>query len=122
MLPLKLYALAADVVLALHAVIALFAVLGGLLVPLLPALVYLHIPIVLWSGIVNLADWTCPLTPLEQNLRKRSQQASFDTGWIQHYIEPLVRPLGMPRHMELVAGVSVLVWNALVYGMLWMLA
>lgn len=121
MLPLKFYAFAADAVLALHAVIALFAVLGGLFVPLLPALLYLHVPIVLWSSVVNLADWTCPLTPLEQGLRKRARQRSFETGWIQHYIEPLVRPLGMPRRMELIAGVSVLLWNVLVYAILWLL-
>lgn len=118
MLSPRLYALAADCVLTLHAVVALFAVVGGLLIPILPTLVYLHVPVVLWSSVVNLAHWTCPLTPLEQSLRKRAGQGSFEGGWIQHYIEPLVRPLGMPRRMELIAGVSVLLWNVLVYTVL----
>lgn len=121
MLPTKLYALAADSVLALHAVVALFAVVGGLAIPLLPALAWLHVPMVLWSSIVNLAHWTCPLTPLEQSLRKRAGQGSVEGGWIQHYIEPMVRPQGMPRRMELIAGVSVLLWNGLVYAVVYLL-
>jgi len=76
----------------------------------------LHLPAVAWSSIVNLAGWTCPLTPLEQNLRLGAGQPSFEGSWIQKYIEPLVRPLGMPRRLELVAGVAIVVWNAVVYG------
>lgn len=75
-----------------------------------------HIPAVAWSSIVNLANWTCPLTPLEKNLRQRAGQQVFEGSWIQNYIEPLVRPLGMPRRVELVAGVSIVVWNVIVYG------
>lgn len=77
--------------------------------------------VVLWSSIVNLAHWTCPLTPLEQSLRKRAGQGSVEGGWIQHYIEPMVRPQGMPRRMELIAGVSVLLWNGLVYAVVYLL-
>ena len=37
-------------------------------------------------------------------------------GFIKHYAAPLVYPGGMPRRMELIAGYSVLIWNAFVYG------
>lgn len=82
----------------------------------------LHLPVVAWSSIVNLANWTCPLTPLEKSLRERAGQEAFEGGWIQHYLEPLVRPLGMPRRLELVAGISILVWNAIAYGIVWIYA
>jgi hypothetical protein len=65
---------------------------------------------------VNLADWTCPLTPLEKRLRRRAGQTGYAGGFVQHYIGPLVYPGGMPRRLEMVAGICVLVWNALVYG------
>lgn len=79
-----------------------------------------HIPTVIWSSVVNLANWTCPLTPLEKSLRERAGQRAFEGGWLQNYVEPLVRPLGMPRRMELVAGVSVIVWNLIVYGIIFL--
>ncbi len=60
--------------------------------------------------------WTCPLTPLEQRLRARAGQAGYAGGFIQHYVGRAVYPRGMPRRMELIAGVSVLVGNAIVYA------
>lgn len=109
-------ALAADFVLAFHFLFALFAVLGGFLALLDWRVVFVHLPVVVWSSVVNLAKWTCPLTPLEKDLRRQAGQQAFEGSWVQNYIEPLVRPLGMPRRMELIAGVSIVVWNGLVYG------
>jgi hypothetical protein len=37
-------------------------------------------------------------------------------GFIQHYVGRAVYPRGMPRRMELIAGVSILAGNALVYA------
>lgn len=106
---------AADLVLAFHFAFALFAVLGGFLVLVDWRVVLVHVPTVVWSSLVNLASWTCPLTPLEKSLRERAGQRAFEGSWIQNYLDPLVRPLGMPRRMELVAGVSILAWNVVVY-------
>ena len=101
--------------LAFHFLFALFAVLGGFLALLDWRIVFVHLPAVAWSSIVNLANWTCPLTPLEKDLRRQAGQQAFAGSWIQNYIEPMVRPLGMPRRMELIAGVSIVVWNIIVY-------
>jgi len=115
----KKLAMAADGVLFAHFVFALFAVLGAFLVPFYLWVAFVHVPVVAWSSIVNLAHWTCPLTPLEKHLRVRAGQSSFEGGWMQHNIEPLVRPLGMPRRLELVAGISIVAWNAFLYGIIW---
>ncbi len=80
---------------------------------------FIHVPVVAWSSLVNLAHWTCPLTPLEKHFRERAGQSVYEGGWIQHYIEPMVRPLGMPRRLEYVAGFSVLVWNLILYAIIW---
>lgn len=112
---LNFAAIGADSVLVFHAAFALFAVLGALLVVQTPWLALIHIPVVAWSSLVNLAHWTCPLTPLEKLLRRHAGQGGFEGGWIQHYLDPLVRPLGMPRRMEIIAGVSVIVGNLLLY-------
>lgn len=112
---------AADFVLAIHFLFALFAVFGGFLVLVDFRVIVLHLPSVLWSSYVNLADRTCPLTPLERDLRSQAGQQAFEGGWIRHYLEPLVRPLGMPRRMELVAGISILLWNVVVYAVVFVL-
>ena len=112
------YRLAADSVLIAHFLFAAFAVVGGLFVALSPAWAWVHVPVVLWSAVVNLKGWTCPLTPLEQRLRARAGQVGYDGGFIQHYVGQAVYPGGMPRRLELVAGISVLAGNALVYAVL----
>ena len=110
------YRFGADAVLFAHFVFVAFAVCGGALALLHPAFAWVHVPVVAWSSIVNLAGWTCPLTPLENALRTRAGQAGYAGGFVQHYIGRMVYPRGMPRRMELVAGVSIVAWNALVYG------
>ncbi|NJN46380.1 MAG: DUF2784 domain-containing protein [Candidatus Competibacteraceae bacterium] len=112
----KHLSLAADATLILHAAFVLFAVFGGFVALIDVRIAIVHIPVVAWSSIVNIAHWTCPLTPLEQKLRFQAGEVSFEDGWIQHYLDRLVRPLGMPRRMELIAGVSIIMWNLLVYG------
>ena len=108
---------AADAVLILHFAFVLFAVFGGLLTLVTPAWAWLHVPAVLWSSIVNLASWTCPLTPVEQGYRKRAGE-SYEGGFIEYYVGSLVYPAGMPRRLELVAGISILAWNAILYATL----
>jgi hypothetical protein len=110
------YRLAADLVLMSHFMFAAFAVFGGFLAFNNPAWAWVHIPVVLWSSIVNLMSWTCPLTPIEKALRVRAGQTGYSGGFIQHYIGRAVYPRGMPRQLELVAGISILAGNALVYA------
>lgn len=106
----------AAIVLLSHFLFVLFAVAGGFLMLLDWRWALVHVPSVLWSSIVNLASWTCPLTPLEKRLRQASGGSAYQGGFVEHYIGPLVYPGGMPRRLELVAGVSILVWNAVVYA------
>ncbi len=105
----------ADAVLFSHFLFILFALFGGLLVLYRRWFLWLHMPVVLWSAVVNLAGWICPLTPLENSFRAAAGQAGYKGGFIEHYIGSLVYPGGMTRDLELIAGVSVLVWNVLVY-------
>lgn len=77
---------------------------------------WLHIPAVLWSSVVNLKSWTCPLTPLEKLLRTRAGLSGYAGGFVQHYVGRAVYPRGMPRRLELVAGISILVGNLVAYA------
>jgi hypothetical protein len=111
-----LYRVGADLVLFTHFLFAAFAVFGGMLLFHNLSWAWVHVPVVLWSSVVNLMSWTCPLTPIEKTLRLRAGQTGYAGGFIQHYIGPAVYPRGMPRQLELVAGISIVVGNALVYA------
>lgn len=108
--------LAANLVLLTHFVVVLLAVFGAVGVLVHPAWLWVHVPIVVWSSVVNLAGWTCPLTPMENRLQIAGYGPGYEGGFVHHYIGPLVYPGGMPRQLELVAGVSIVVWNGLVYA------
>jgi hypothetical protein len=108
---------AADGVLVVHFAFVLFAVFGALLTVIDVRWAWIHVPVVLWSSLVNLAGWTCPLTPLENTCRKRVG-SEYVGGFVQHYVGSLVYPRGMPRRLELIAGVSVLAINVLLYAMI----
>lgn len=111
----------ADVVLLSHFAFVAFAVAGGVLFYFDRKWAWLHVPVVLWSSIVNLASWTCPLTPLEKSLRAQAGRSGYSGGFVEHYVGQIVYPRGMPRQMELVAGLSIVAWNAFVYACLLLL-
>jgi hypothetical protein len=108
----------ADAVLVFHFLFILFAVFGGFLVLYKGKVLWFHLPVVLWSSVVNCASLTCPLTPIEIFFRNAAGQAGYQGGFVEHYIAPIVYPAGMPRELELVAGVSIIAWNVAVYGFL----
>lgn len=111
-----IYRIGADLILLTHFVFAAFAVVGGALAFYNPMWAWVHVPVVLWSSAVNLMSWTCPLTPAENALRRLAGQQGYTGDFVQHYIGRLVYPRGMPRQMELIAGVSILVGNAIIYA------
>jgi len=108
--------LLADLTLILHLVFILFALFGGLLVLCRRWMLWIHLPVLLWASLVNLAGWTCPLTPIENALRSLAGQAGHSGGFVEHYIMPLVYPAIMSRDIEIISGFLVLVWNGLVYA------
>ena len=110
------YQLLADIVLLIHAAFIVFACAGGLLVLRWRLVMWLHLPAVVWVILLELLGWICPLTPLENKYRSRAGQAGYETGFVEHYIAPLVYPEGLTHEMGLVVGTSVLVWNILIYS------
>ena len=113
------YALLADAVLSLHVVFLVFVTVGGLLLLRWPRLVWIHVPAALWGGLVELAGWICPLTPLEVHFRLLAGQAGYEGGFISHYILPVLYPAGLTRGIQIALGVGVLVLNVGIYWVVW---
>ena len=109
-------ALLADLVVVLHFSFVLFVVLGGLLVLRWPRVAYLHIPAAIWGAAIELAGWTCPLTPLENWLRRQAGSAGYSGSFIEHYILPILYPSTLSRDIQLLLGFLVIVVNLTIYA------
>lgn len=105
----------ADLVLLVHLAFILFVIIGGFAVLYRRWLAWVHLPAVLWAGVVNLAGWVCPLTWLEHGLRRAAGEAGYQGGFVAHYLLPLIYPAWMRGNLVLIVGVSVVLWNVLVY-------
>jgi hypothetical protein len=112
------YALAADLVLLLHLWFILFVAIGGLLALRWPRLALAHLPAALWGAAIELGGWICPLTPLENSLRRSAGEMEYTGGFIEQYLVPLIYPPGLTRDMQIGLGIAVLAVNALAYGAL----
>jgi len=112
------YQIAADMVLVLHLVFVLFAVLGSLLVLWRRYLLWLHLPAMIWAAWIEFRGGLCPLTPLENWLRRQGGIAGYGGGFIEHYVETLLYPPGLTRTTQMVLGAAVLIINCGLYGLL----
>lgn len=108
--------LATGLVVLLHFAFILFVVLGGLLVLRWPRLAWLHLPAAAWGAAIELTGGVCPLTPLENALRRAAGEAGYGGGFIEHYLLPIIYPAALTRDIQLVLGLAVLLLNVAVYA------
>lgn len=114
-----LYRLLADLVVVLHCGFVLFVVLGGLLALRWPRAAWFHLPAALWGAGIEFAAGICPLTPLENHLRRLGGEAGYSGGFVEHYVLPVLYPDGLTRGVQLGIGIFVVVLNASVYLLVW---
>lgn len=105
----------ADGVLVLHLAFILFVIFGGLLVARWPRVAWLHLPAVAWGAWVEFAGWVCPLTPLENWLRRRGGLPGYASAFVEHYLLPLLYPATLTRGLQCALGAAALLINAAVY-------
>lgn len=106
----------ADAVVLLHVAFVVFVVLGGLLVLYRRFFLWLHLPAAVWGFLIEVAGMHCPLTHLENALRRRAGEAGYPGGFIEHYLIPVLYPIGLTRIDQAVLGAAVVVVNLAVYG------
>ncbi len=108
--------IAADLIVLVHFAFVIFVVAGGLLALKWPKMAYLHIPAAVWGAWIGFANWICPLTPLENHLRRLAGEAGYAGGFIEHYIVGILYPAGLTAGTRVILGVAVVAANVLVYG------
>ncbi len=111
-----LYRFLADLVLIAHFAFVLFAVLGGLAALRWRAALWLHLPVLVWGILVQCANWTCPLTPLENWFRHLGGDAGYAGGFIEHHITALLYPQHITFELRFILGLALLTVNLLVYS------
>lgn len=113
------HSLLADVVVLLHFAFVAFVVFGGLLSIWWPRAPWLHLPAVGWGVFLELTGRICPLTPLENWLRRSAGSSGYEGGFVEHYVLPVIYPPALTRETQfLLAGLAVSI-NIGLYGFAW---
>jgi hypothetical protein len=110
------YRILAELTMATHFAFLLFVVVGGFLVVRRAWVAALHLPAFLWGAALLIMGWICPLTPLENRLRRMAGEEGYDTGFIDHYLASVVYPQGLTRAHQILIGLAVLLLNAAIYA------
>ena len=113
------YRLLADAVVVFHLAFIVFVVAGGALVLAWPRIAWAHLPTVAWATYVEFTASICPLTPLENALRRRAGNAGYDGGFVEHYLIPVIYPAGLTPRTQLLLGAIVVAINIAVYAIAW---
>jgi hypothetical protein len=103
-------------VLVVHLVFILFVLFGGFAVLYKRWFVWLHVPAMAWGAMLSFMGWICPLTPLENSLRRAAGEAGYTGGFVAHYLVPVIYPQTYNRDFAVAAGIVVLILNLAIYA------
>jgi hypothetical protein len=113
---LSIYGNLATLVVLFHFAFILFVMFGGLLALLWRCAPWLHIPCFLWGSWIEVSGGICPLTPLENRLRRAAGESEYVGTFIEHYILPVMYPTGLTRTVQLVLAVGLVLLNVGIYA------
>jgi len=108
--------IAADFIVTVHLLFVLFVVCGGLLALRWRWISLVHLPAAIWGVVIEFTGWMCPLTPLEIRLRVAAGEEGYPGGFVEHYLISLLYPHALTRSAQVILGIGVLVFNAVVYS------
>ena len=109
------YRAGADFVVVVHLLFIGFVVGGVFLAWRWPWIIWAHIPAAVYGALVEFVGFTCPLTLLENDLRRHAGQAGYHGGFIAHYLVKVIYPPGLTREMQLGLGLVVVLVAVLGY-------
>ena len=107
----------ADLVLCTHLAFVGFALLGGLLALVWRRAPLIHLPAVAWGAYIELSGRICPLTPLENALRRAAGGEGYSDSFIEHYLVPILYPRGLTGEVQVSLAMLLVVANLAVYSL-----
>jgi hypothetical protein len=114
-----IYRVLADLTLVLHLLFIVFVVAGGLLSLRWTWAPLVHLPAALWGVFVEVSGRVCPLTPLENALRRAAGVSGYSGGFVEHYLAPAIYPSALSQPAQLALAALVVLANAVVYSVVW---
>ena len=105
-----------DAVAIAHFAFVLFVAFGGFLVLRWRRLAWIHLPAVAWGALIEVFQWNCPLTSVENALRARAGVAGYGDGFIAHYLFRAIYPSGLTYGMQIAIAVFVTAINTAIYA------
>ncbi|MBZ5615876.1 MAG: DUF2784 domain-containing protein [Acidobacteriia bacterium] len=107
--------MAAAGVLVLHLLFILWVAFGALFTRRRPLLRWFHITSLIYGSLLEILEWPCPLTPMENWLRGRARIPTYQGGFLLHYLDALVYP-DVPQSLLVLCAVAVCLFNLGLYA------
>ena len=108
-------AILAALVVVVHLAFVVFATLGGVLAVRWPRIAWVHLPCAAWAAFIEFSGGICPLTPLENALRRRAGLDDYSGDFVANYIFPFLYPAGLTRDAQIAIGWFVIALNLVAY-------
>ena len=70
----------------------------------------------MWGSWIELTGGICPLTPMENYLRRAAGSGEYMGGFIEHYLLAVIYPTGLNREIQLTLAVGLIVLNVAIYA------
>jgi hypothetical protein len=112
-----LYLLLVEITILLHFMFVLFVAAGGLLLLRWPRIVWIHLPMLLWGIYIQFSGGICPLTPLEKYFRQMAGMQTYEGGFINQYIMPILYPRGLTHETQIMIGIGLVFVNMIYYSL-----
>jgi hypothetical protein len=111
--------LLADILVVLHLGFVAFVVAGGFFIAQRPWLAALHLPAALWGAAIEFTGGICPLTPLENHLRRLGGGTGYTGDFVERYLLPMLYPAHLTVPLQQALGVVVVLVNLVAYALAW---
>ena len=111
------YQLALDVTIFVHFAFILFVIFGGLLAWKWRRMKWVHAPALAYGVLVELFQWYCPLTMLEQFLRVKADLPVYSSSFISRLLSNLIY-VDVPQGYLIAGAVAVAALNLALYSYL----
>ena len=108
------YEIAANLIALVHFAFLAFVVFGAILGRRSRLWRYTHVAAMTYGALIEIFYWYCPLTYVEQYLRRASGRGSYDEPFIAHYLNQIIY-LEVPQWSLILAAVLVLGTNLTLY-------
>ena len=108
------YLVWSEIVLGMHLLFILWVAFGAFVTWNRPWLRWVHIVSLVYSILIEVGPWPCPLTILEQALEGRAGMNPYRGPFVLHYLDATVYP-NIPQSLLVACGVAVCVFNLVLY-------